>query len=42
MLAGRRTMKMGALSKTTKASENVGQAYEKCKCLMPTMEPVAY
>lgn len=36
-LAGRRMMKIDMISKTVKASETVGQMYEKLKCLMPTM-----
>lgn len=39
-LAGRRMMKIDMISKTVKASETVGQMYEKLKCLMPTMEAV--
>lgn len=39
--ANRRMMKIDMISKPVKASESVGQMYEKLKSLMPTMEAVA-
>lgn len=41
MPVGIRTMKMGTILKTEKASATVRQADEKPECLVPTMEPVA-